>query len=60
LGRQNPGVRPELRLSSLLVVYQDCLLRLEHITLVDPPASKEAVAHHLLAQQKDEADQDGQ
>jgi hypothetical protein len=28
--------------------------------LVDPPASKEAVAHHLLTKQKDETDQDSQ
>ena len=35
------------------------LLRLEYVVLVDPPTSKEAVAHHLLAKQKNEADQDG-
>jgi hypothetical protein len=38
----------------------ECPLRLQHIALVDPPASKEAVAHHLLAKQKNEADQDDQ
>jgi len=37
-----------------------CPLRLQYIALVDPPASKEAVAHHLLAKQKNEADQDDQ
>ena len=36
-----------------------CLLRLQYVVLVDPPTSKEAVAHHLLAKQKNEADQDG-
>jgi hypothetical protein len=35
------------------------LLRLQYVVLVDPPTSKEAVAHHLLAKQKNEADQDG-
>jgi hypothetical protein len=35
------------------------LLRLQYVVLVDPPAAKEAVAHHFLAKQKDEADQDG-
>jgi hypothetical protein len=39
--------------------YHEFLLRLQYIVLVDPPASKEAVAHHFLAKQKDEADQDG-
>jgi hypothetical protein len=36
-----------------------CLLRLQYVVLVDPPTSKEAMAHHLLAKQKNEADQDG-
>jgi hypothetical protein len=35
------------------------LLRLQYVVLVDPPTSKEAVAHHLLPKQKNEADQDG-
>jgi hypothetical protein len=36
------------------------LLRLEDVALVDPPASKEAVAYHLLAEQKNERDQDNE
>lgn len=35
-------------------------LGLEYVALVDPPAAKEAVAHHLLAEKKNEAEQDDQ
>ena len=49
-----------LLFSSRLRRYGSSLLRLQYVVLVDPPASKEAVAHHLLAKQKNEADQDGQ
>jgi hypothetical protein len=41
-------------------VIIDRQLGLEYIALVDPAAAKEAVAHHLLAEQKNEADKDGQ
>jgi hypothetical protein len=36
------------------------LLSFQHVVLIDPSAAKEAVAHHLLAKQKNEACQDGQ
>jgi hypothetical protein len=34
------------------------LLGLEYVALVDPSVAKEAVAHHLLAEEKNETDQD--
>jgi hypothetical protein len=37
-----------------------CELGLQNVVLVDPAASKEAVAHHGLAKQKKEAHKDGQ
>jgi hypothetical protein len=37
-----------------------CLLGLQYVALIDPPASKEAVAYHLLAEQKNEGYQDDQ
>jgi hypothetical protein len=36
------------------------LLGLQNVALVDPPASKEAVAYHLVAEQKNEGYQDDQ
>jgi hypothetical protein len=35
-------------------------LRFQDVALVDPAALKETVAHHGLAEQKNEDDQDGQ
>jgi hypothetical protein len=37
----------------------DAPLRFQDVVLVDPAASKEAVAHHGLAKQKKEDDQGG-
>jgi hypothetical protein len=48
-------VSPTLTAVSILkAALSWCLLRLQYVALVDPAAAKEAVAHHVLAKQKND------
>ena len=40
--------------STLKSALSWCLLWFQHVSLVDPATSKEAVAHHVLSKQKND------